>query len=221
MTEPVSEAVLFNEVDMVNEETDILISRVIDRRATPEDWARLESLASRNSSVWNELALSIKLDQALGAEVSREASRCEHINITVERVVKHAGEFKRSGINARRIGSWAGWVAAAVLVMFSLRGSERDVARRESSVAGISGSPRELLSRYLSSGQRDGSVVGEVPEKVLLNTAPAEDGGTYVIFIRQIVEKVKVDDLYRISTDESGRQLPIRIPEAPTNGPAM
>lgn len=208
---------------MSTDELDLILTRIVDRRATATDWSTLESLAAKNPSVWKDLAATMKIDDKLRSHMEREVRKSETVNITVERIVRHDHQSRQTGSRARRIGTWGGWIAAAVLVMFSLRGTNTNPGAAQSSIAGISGSTRDILSNYLQSGKRDGSVVGEMPEKVLLNTTPAEDGGTYVIFIRQIVEKVKVEDLYRISTDETGRPTPVRIPDTPATprGPAM
>ncbi|MFN9992772.1 MAG: hypothetical protein ACK54H_05445 [Phycisphaerales bacterium] len=208
---------------MSSEELDLIITRVVDRRATAADWSTLESFAAKDPSVWKDLGATMRIDHELRRQVDHEVRKGDNINITVERIVRHGSQKPRSGSHARRIGSWGGWIAAAVLIAFSLRGANVESRKTDTSLAGFSGSTREILSNYLQSGKRDGSVVGEMPEKVLLNTTPAEDGGTYVIFIRQIVEKVKVEDLYRISTDETGRPTPVRIPESTSTyrGPAM
>lgn len=208
---------------MSSEELDLIITRVVDRRATASDWSTLESLAAKDPSVWRDLGATMRMDHELRRRMDQEVRKSENISIKIERVVLHDRQKPRIGSHARRIGSWGGWIAAAVLIAFSLRGGGTNTRQSDANLAGFSGSTRDILSNYLQSGKRDGTVVGEVPEKVLLNTTPAEDGGTYVIFIRQIVEKVKVEDLYRISTDEIGRPIPVRIPESTSTyrGPAM
>jgi hypothetical protein len=53
-----------------------------------------------------------------------------------------------------------------------------------------------------------------MPAKVIVQGAPIKDGQGYeVVFIRQIVEKARVDDLVRFTSDEAGQQRLIRLRE--------
>jgi hypothetical protein len=72
----------------------------------------------------------------------------------------------------------------------------------------------EAREAYLQRGKQDGSVLGEMPAKVIVQGAPIKDGQGYeVVFIRQIVEKARVDDLVRFTSDEAGQQRLIRLRE--------
>jgi hypothetical protein len=69
----------------------------------------------------------------------------------------------------------------------------------------------EMLSQYIDLGKKQGTVVGELPDKIVLDSTKTPDGATEIVFVRQIVEKARVDDLYRMATDEAGNPRPVRI----------
>jgi hypothetical protein len=59
-------------------------------------------------------------------------------------------------------------------------------------------------------GKQSGRVLGEVP--VLCESKPAATGqGFEVVYVRQILERAEVHDLYRFSVDEAGNPLPVRV----------
>jgi hypothetical protein len=72
----------------------------------------------------------------------------------------------------------------------------------------------QARAAYLEKGMQDGSVLGEMPTKVLVRGVPAQAGQGYdVVFIRQIVEQARVDDLMRFTQDEAGQQRLMRLRE--------
>ena len=71
------------------------------------------------------------------------------------------------------------------------------------------------MSLYLDKGRADGSVIGEQPERQIVGYAPVKDGEGYEVFyLRQILERARVDHLYRYSSDELGRPAPVPVQPA-------
>ena len=91
-----------------------------------------------------------------------------------------------------------------------------------------SSATEDHLARYLDQGYEEGRVVGELPDKVLIRATPMalQDGtiGYDVVYVRQILERVQVPDLYTFGAtqDELGRSrmqpVPVRV-NAPVRGP--
>ena len=51
-----------------------------------------------------------------------------------------------------------------------------------------------------------------MPRKILMEAQPAADGNGYeVVYIRQILERARVNDIYRFSQDETGRATPVPV----------
>jgi hypothetical protein len=186
---------------------DILITRVIDRRATATDWVELESLAASDPSVWRELAAAQKHDAALAHAVGEAVAAADHVSIPHGTHAGEAGVRRRLGL----VATWGGWAAAAaVALMFATQGRPA----RNDTPAGtqMAGLPLpEMLSQYIDQGKKQGTVVGELPDKIVLDSTKTADGGTEIVFVRQIVERARVDDLYRMTTDEAGNPQAVKI----------
>jgi hypothetical protein len=75
------------------------------------------------------------------------------------------------------------------------------------------GNADDAYQAYMDFGKKDGRVVDEVPDRVLVRSTPVATGQGYeVVYLRQIVEKVIVKDLYQFSgEDERGQPTPIRL----------
>jgi hypothetical protein len=182
---------------------DILITRVIDRRATPADWVELEGLAGQDSTVWRELAIAQKQDAAFAGAVLQAVGTADGVELTPEQ--PHPFVFETARRRMRMVATWSGWAAAAVITMafvsngFSLKSSG---PTQTASVPAVGLS--DMLNQYLEQGKKDGVVVGELPDRVVLDTRTTPDGRTEIVFVRQIVERTQVGDLYKPTTDEAG-----------------
>lgn len=183
---------------------DILITRVIDRRATPADWVELEALGAADHTVWRELALAQRQDGALAGAVEDAVSAAGHVPLPVHSA---AGVHRR----LRLVAAWGGWAAAAVVALMFSTPRLAPMNGGGTHTAGPSLALPEMLSEYIDQGKKQGTVVGELPDKIVLDSTKTPDGGTEIVFVRQIVEKARVDDLYRMTTDEAGNPRPVRI----------
>ncbi|MFG0285719.1 MAG: hypothetical protein ACF8R7_14975 [Phycisphaerales bacterium JB039] len=183
---------------------DILISRVVDDEASPEDWARLKALAAEDSAIWRDLFETQRAHAELASAVDRELSVAEYIDAPVQdHLTIQLTDRVRRGL------SWAGWAAAAAVALawvgLGPTAGDQGPARAELS-------PTDYLQRYLETGRQEGLVQGEAPAKTLISAQPAPGGaGFEVIYIRQIVERAVVNDLYQIGSDDAGNPRPIRV----------
>lgn len=195
------------------DQLELLISKAVDGRATRLEWAVLEIAAHEKPVVWRELALTMRDNALLEDAVTRAADRAELVALP-------AGAAPASGTSSLR--TWGGWAAAAVLaLMFIVQW--RNLANQpapsggpaQQQVAGLGAfTADEAREAYLQRGKQDGSVLGEMPAKVIVQGSPMQNGQGYeVVFIRQIVEKARVDDLVRFTSDEAGQQRVLRLRE--------
>lgn len=202
-----------NPVQPDADQVELLISKAVDGRATRLDWAVLEIAAHEKPVVWRELALTMRDNALLEDAVHRAGDRAEQVALPVS-------EAAPSGTSTLR--TWGGWAAAAVLgIMFVAQW--RNLANKPAPLGGAS-QPQvaglgaftadEAREAYLARGKQDGSVLGEMPAKVIVQGSPAQNGQGYeVVFIRQIVEKARVDDLVRFTNDEAGGRRLMRLRE--------
>ncbi|HYF15691.1 MAG TPA: hypothetical protein VD971_11540 [Phycisphaerales bacterium] len=184
-------------------EVDLLISRAVDGEAGRSGWVLLEAAAHEDPGVWRRLALSFRDHLALSEAVCGASSAAERTALPGARP------------QTRPAAAWAGWLAAAAALTFAIFVTSKE--RRESPVQ-QAGSPivsaADALNNYLTLGAREGQVIGQ-GERQLVGYQP--DGGEYVVvYVRPIVERVRVKDLYKFSMEESGVRVPVQVevPEA-------
>lgn len=200
---------------MTGTDRDILISRVIDGEATPEDWSALKALAERDPSVWRDLA-GLQQDHA---ELSGAIAEAVMTADAVEAPLELMGGIAERG---RALRTWGGWAAAAALglawIVNGPRAQERvePMGRANLSPFGLGkdSKPEDFFDAYLQSGRATGKVVGEVGEPVLIETIPQESGGYEVRYLRQVLERRVVPQVYEVSVgyDERGTPVPTMVP---------
>lgn len=214
---------------------DILISRVVDGVATEADWAGLEQEAQRSPKLWRDVAIAqrqqLMLQQQVGLAVA-VAERTELPPSFATLTQSPTPAVDPIGVRTRfaRVATWGGWAAAATLALaFLSQSPAKQTSTPSDQTAGFSLdrlrgvlSSDDARSLYLDAGQRDGTVLEEVPTKVLINVVPSPDGeGGEVTYLRQFIERTKVNDLYQFSRDELGNKTMVRMPMGQRIKPAM
>ncbi len=196
---------------MTGIDRDILLTRVLDGRASPEDWAAFRAMAARDPEVWADLADAQQDRAELQIALAQATQIADHIDAPVDIVT---GERLTARLN--RAAAWVGWIAAATLAMTTITAHsvKRTTAvpppTQQAGLFSVS-SPQEALKMYFNKGKEAGTVLGEVPDRVLLQTTPSPDGQGYeLVYLRQIVEKTHVNELYQLAIDEAGRRVPVR-----------
>lgn len=86
--------------------------------------------------------------------------------------------------------------------------------------AGLS-TPDEALGEYLRLGQMKGQVLGELPQRVMLQSRELGEGkGREVLYLRQIVERAVVKDVYKLGTNDVGEAVMVPASEWASPGDA-
>lgn len=188
---------------MRTREAELAISRVVDRRETLADWALLERWAAEDTTIYQQIAATLRDDCTLRLALERRLAS----------VAPAAGPGGRTDPQplplsppARRAySSWALGAALALvgfLVAFIVRTQGSSEARRE---------PEALLTRYLDAGAENGNVLEPLPNVTLDVRPAAQEGAVEVIFMRRILERAVVREGWRIGSDEHGRPQPARV----------
>lgn len=203
---------------------DLLITRVVDCRASAEDWNALDRLALADATVWQDLARAQRDHALLSGAVMAEVVAADTITLP-----EHQAPSYKLASRIRSAGAWGGWAAAAAVALAWMGGLPAggfNTGAGTGSQASMLpfGDASQALDAYLDLGKKDGRVIQQLPGKVLLdNPQPAADGRGYeVIFIRQIVERERVPDLYRFSRDETGglTAVPVQVRRAVRTTPS-
>ncbi len=212
---------------MIEQHDDILISRTIDGNATTGDWDELTALADANPAVWRNLAMSLRAHQAFARAVNADVTVADAIEMpTVQRAaatiqLRDAG---RHPAFLARVGGWSGWAVAAVFTIIWVAGVlnlVQNTAPQPGSSPGnttmVGASAAELLAAYLDKGRQEDFVIAEVPQRILIETRPNGTGRGYeLIYLRQILERTVVPDLYQFNRDETGQPRLVRYDGGPS-----
>ncbi|CAN5678177.1 hypothetical protein BH11PLA1_BH11PLA1_23290 [soil metagenome] len=217
-------------VDAARDARDFLISRVIDHAATAEDFAALGALMRGDPSISGELAEAQRIHRLLaraGAEAAArlapypaafgalEAAEAEGVHAPLA-FTPAPTAFSTRG---KRWGM-LGWGIAACLAL-ALTGQTLNSKFAGPQAPGASAgfvaatyaTPDDAMKAYIEMGKASGRVVGEMPQRVVIKSQPApldehgQSAGTEVLYVRQLIERAVVTDLYRLGTDELGRTI--------------
>jgi hypothetical protein len=200
---------------------DVLVSRVVDGGASGEDWVALRKLAEREPGIWGELEEVQSMQAAMCAAVDVELTRCASVELpTPGHEVFHQ--------RVRTARSWGGWlIAAAVMLAWSLNlpmQNTRNMASTSSIGPDLGSSyirvdePVDALRAYVNRGREAGTVVGLIPDVQVIETRTSPDGtGLEVLLVRRIIERQRVDQVYRWTQDEAGNLIPIKAVVKPTS----
>jgi hypothetical protein len=188
---------------------DMLISRVVDGVASPADWDSLDALGAADAFVWRELAQAQRAEQLLRSAAGEAVAVANYVELPA--VIAQVGE---AGVRSRvgRVASWGGWAAAAAITLAFLgRGMPASPGVYPAGLGPTFANSDEAYKQYIEQGKKEGRVIGEVPDRVMVKTTQAADGKGYeIVFVRQIMERTRVDNLYQPSVDEAGDVVPVK-----------
>lgn len=195
-------------------ERDVVISRVVDGRAGDGEWAALRAMAERDATIWAELSEAQRQHRLLGEAMGPALAAAERAGLPDLAVAGAARAWpeRMARVNWRAGLGWAAAAAVGLAWMAGVnpRGAAGPAAVNSASIVPINTNPDELLSRYLDMGRRQGRVVAEMPERVVLETRPLADGtGTEVLFLRQVLERATVTDaaMFRVGVNDAGQRV--------------
>lgn len=216
------------------EQLELLISRIADGEASKEDWAAFSTLAERQPAgeAWKELAAAQRDHAALSLAVGVALHGAERVDLpSRELAAAYLGQTAPTPTHVRtwsRLGSFTGWGVAACLAVMMFNGGRfgQGTILPGDLSGGVGGGQNtasilpaaytinnadDAVKAYLDVGKKQNAVIGELPQRLLVQSRPAENGRVEVIYVRQFVERAEVKDLMRFSQDESGRAVPVRV----------
>lgn len=203
-----------NDANTPLHDRDLLISRVVDGRASASEWTTLESLAAQDSGVWRELAMAQRDQRAIETIVGAAGNLAESVDLPR----RAEGSEISPGVSRMRV--WGGWVAAAVLafaaagqfnVITQLNQKIQKAGLGVTDIRPVSLSADEAFDQYRNKGMQEGIVLGEIPDRVLLSAEPVAGGQGYeVTIVRQVIERRRVSDVLQFnSRNELGQTVPV------------
>jgi hypothetical protein len=194
---------------------DMLISRVIDAEASGEDWRAFRAAAETDPSIWRDLAEAQEQHESL-CEAFRVSARVAD-SVELPELIGDTRPFQH---RLDMVGRWGGWAAAAAVLLVWATGFQGAVPAAGPGVqsAGLlpgtplaEATPDQALDRYLAAGRDSGLVVGEVPDRLVIETVPREDGTIEVVYLRQFVERRVTDQVFRDARTDAGTTVPVPV----------
>lgn len=228
---------------MTEERVDLLISRAVDCLATGGEWEELAGLAGSDPTLWRQVAMTLRDRGGFGRAVEGLTAVADRIELPAARPAVHTAAPKAPAPAPwrHRGALWGGWAVAAMvaltwgLAVLMARApapgpapapeppsvAERRMLDRPPTAADLASWPADdLRAAWLDRGRRENLVLGELPEKVLLDTRNTPSGEGYeILFFRPVLERAIVPDLYEFrGRDETGRPTPVPV-RYQTSGP--
>jgi hypothetical protein len=213
------------------DQIDSIISHVVDGEATPLEWKTFEERASNEPRLWRELAHAQRDAAALRGALSAAGVIADRVSLPPIAAAPNGDVSSRHEprglghphLRLNRLGAWTGWAAAAIITIIAaiaLRNHEPPGPGPDTAGLPIlrqASTSADAWNDYLSLGKQDGTVLGEMPGRMLVETRPVSHGqGFEVIFIRQVMERRVVPDLYEVNgTDETGQPTLTRVRTSP------
>ncbi len=198
---------------------DVLITRIIDARAGAADWKVLRDAAAQDAGVWADLEQATCEARALERAMAPVAAAADGVDLPTLTV-----DVAARPVVLARIG--LGWLVAALVALgwgaqwyAPLGGAGGWGSGNVASLGLPARTADAALNEYLDLGRKAGRVVAEMPERVVLESRPSDDGKGYeVLYLRQVLERAVVgpEDLYKLGVKEDGRTMLI-----PAGAPAV
>jgi hypothetical protein len=195
---------------MTEHRIDILISRIVDKVETTVEWNEFRSLAAGEPSAWELLAEAQRDNDRLQELANLAVDVADDVALPVNPMPS------RSQLLRRAFSSGLGWaVAASILLAWVTSGPFRpfdstNARNNPMQSAGLL-STDGAWDNYLDRSEAEGTLVGEIEPKVLLNSKQRPDGSLEVTFMRQVIERRTVPVLVRPGYDDLGRVTPIVV----------
>lgn len=191
--------------------TDIhdMIDALIDGTIEAGEIITLGSAMSEDAGVRAlvERALWQQRKIAGGAKCLSEVAA--RIDVPARRVAGR--EPQRVRMRARLVPC-TGWAAAAVLaIVLALPFSGATNERPDAMTMPVALTTDEAFAEYIAAGLERGDVIQELLPQTL-RIEPTNGDRVEVTFVRRILEKRSVEDLYRFGQDEHGRIVAVRVP---------
>lgn len=210
----------------IADRVDLIVSHMLDGEATAAEWAEFETLAAAEPKLWRDLAQSQRDAGALRGALAAAGAVADRVALPTADRAPEIHIYPHPQLRLNRFGAWTGWAAAAIItiiaaVQLRTHSNGHEANLMPTSLGRPSPTSTDAFNNYLLLGKEDGTVLGEMPGRMLVETRPVPQGqGFEVIFIRQVMERRVVPNLYEVTgRDEAGQ--PTLAPVRPTGRGTM
>lgn len=172
---------------------ELLIGRIVDRAATPTDWARFEGLSADDVRAKDELLDALRDESLLCTAVASATAVADRVDVDVAPLGR-----RRHWIH------WSGWLAAAVLVILWMATDPRMKHTEQVATGDAAKQEEPIVAKSAAVFLR------ELPN-VMVETRPIPGSEkTEVLYVRRTLERTVVSGAYQMATDESGQPVQVQ-----------
>lgn len=195
--------------------TNTLIDRIAAQEADQTSFREFETAARDQPELWERLARSLRdeLDLRSAMHASEHGVRAD---AEIRAAIDGSALRSRNRKPQFQFRMWSGWAAAAVIVLtwatltMSTGSGEPEHNAAPTGMRLISLTADDAFEQYLEIGHNEGRVIGELPAR-MIEFESGDDGSVVVYYVRQLLERERIDQMYQYMPDELGRPLPVPI----------
>ena len=191
---------------------DLLAVRIAEGRDSAEELAEFRRLAAADPGAWEALA-----------ELQREDRELRGLAVSATSPADDAALPAAPALPRPRFAAAAGWLVAATLAVALASGNAlrpRDPATQAASL-GPDLTSAAALKTYLDRGRAEGRVLHEIEPKALVGSRALAGGGYELVFVRQILERVEVPEIWRLDSRLDGAADGAAVPVPATLPPSI
>lgn len=192
---------------------DQAIAEIASGHADDRTLHRFEALAGDSAANWKRLALSLCDELEMRRELDQQLDGRRQI---AELEINRARDTctQRPSPRSMRWSAWSGWSVAAVLlltfVLIMTVQSPHPESQPDHRAVPASFTAQAALEDYVTRGAAEGRVLAELPT-VMVESRELDDGTLEVLYLRQFLERERVDEVYTVASDELGQPQPLKI----------
>jgi hypothetical protein len=186
---------------------DNLIDALLDATLTGPALADLAARVAQEDDAYERFENAMQAQRLLSSGMAALADTAQGVNVPIQTVRVRAGSRVRTTILRR-----AGAIAAVLSLVASSwvvsgRLSQRDVLDSAATTPDAL-TAQSAFANYMRVGMNEGRIIRELPPVTI--ELKKTDSGADVVFVRRLLERARVDDVYRVGQDETGR--PVAVP---------
>jgi hypothetical protein len=195
------------------ERLDRLTVRIAEGRDSAGELAEFRRLASVDPGAWEALA-----------ELQRDDRELRGLALAATAPALDAPlPFPRGNPPRPRFAAAVGWLVATALGIALASGGALRPPDGRVQVASLAPdlSSAAALENYLDRGRAEGRVLHEIEPKALVGSRPLAGGGYELVFVRQILERVEVPEVWRLDARLDGAADGAAVPVPATLPPSI
>ena len=191
-----------------------MIDRMLNRQIEARDLDELAQLSQTQPEALVRIAAALRA----AAQVESGVEAAQALAETIELPATGVRESNRPSLVARGVGSWSGWVTAAMVAAAWILAAMLNSPPPEVTPSGgpeVLLTANQALQQYMRAGTDEGRIIQELPLLTVEIKSTPDGGESEVIYLRRFIERALVEGVYKVGIDEQGRAVVVPTDESP------